>query len=71
MHSEPFWSALGAALSGLSAWGMLKSAVHVASWLARRAARAALVQSDGEPLGRSARWTEEGRLANPRDSYPN
>jgi len=44
---------------------MLSAAVRVSSWLARRAARAALVQLDGEPLGRSARWTEEGRLANP------
>lgn len=56
-------SAAGAVVSGLTSLGMLKLAARISASCARRAARAATTQGDGEPLGRCAAWSEEGRLA--------
>ena len=68
MWSENLLSAAGVVASGLTSFGMLAGAVRMASWLARRVGRAAVHRPDGERLGRSAAWSEEGRLARPPET---
>jgi|GEM_PF-3446331 len=68
MLSENLLSAAGVVASGAMSFGMLAGSLRFASWLARRVGRSAVHRAVGERPGRSASWSEEGRLARPPES---